>query len=172
MIAVRGPHPSSNEYYLEVRYDPRKGTNKAGRKDITSLHDDYPGAPSFLGTHPLKSWTTRAAAEAAIPHFRAWVDGGRRSASSGGSSTRAAPSAATASAILKSASCVRAATWAAKDRWCCKLESTSSAAFQSPRHAGSNRDCKASADWGVATSCNPAKATMASRTICFVGTSN
>ena len=33
----------------------------------------------------------------------------------------------------------RAATWAAKDRWCCKLESTSSAAFQSPRHAGSNR---------------------------------
>ena len=56
--------------FFEIRYDPRKGTSKADRKDITSQHEDYPGTK--------KSWTTYAAAEAAIDHFRAWVDGGRR----------------------------------------------------------------------------------------------
>ena len=42
------------------------------------MHTDYPGKPSFLGCLPRKMWSTEAAAKAAIDHFRAWVDGGRR----------------------------------------------------------------------------------------------
>ena len=43
------------------------------------MHEDYPGKPSFLmGLLPLKSWSTQKAAEAAIDHFRTWVDEGRR----------------------------------------------------------------------------------------------
>ena len=74
----------------------------------------------------------------------------------------------TSSHTGRSKSTNRAATCPARDRWCCKLDSTSSAAFQSPRHAGSNRACSASADLGVTTSCKPATWTMASRTLFLV----
>ena len=78
-IMIRGPLVSTGMYYLEVRYDPRTGSKSSDRKSITSLHEDYPGKPSFLmGLCPRKSWRTIAAAEAAIDHFRTWVDERRR----------------------------------------------------------------------------------------------
>ena len=77
-ITVSGPHPSSGKFYLQTKYDPRSSSKKPDRNSITSSHDDYPGAPALGGCLPQKQWSTRAAAEAAIPHFRAWVDGGRR----------------------------------------------------------------------------------------------
>jgi hypothetical protein len=63
---------------LEIRYAPRASSKRADLKSITSLHEDYPGKPGFLGCYHQKSWVTDAAARAAIDQFRAWVDGGRR----------------------------------------------------------------------------------------------
>ena len=77
-ITVIGPHLDTGMHHLYIHYDPRTGSKSSARKSITSLHADYPGCPSFLGCLPRNSWSTPAAAEAAIPHFRAWVDGGRR----------------------------------------------------------------------------------------------
>ena len=91
-IAVVGPHPYTGKFRLRVAYDPRTGCKKDGRVWITSEHADYPGAPSFLGLVPLKSWSTKAAAEAAIPHFRAWVDGGRRKQTAAAAAAREASS--------------------------------------------------------------------------------
>ena len=78
VITVRGPHANTGRYYLEIRYAPRASSKRADLKSITSLHEDYPGKPGFLGCYHQKSWVTEAAARAAIDHFRAWVDGGRR----------------------------------------------------------------------------------------------
>ena len=78
VITVRGPHAKTGKYYLETRYAPRASSKRADLKSITSLHEDYPGKPGFLGCYHHKSWVTEAAARAAIDHFRAWVDGGRR----------------------------------------------------------------------------------------------
>ena len=72
------PHAITGKYFLEARYDRRKGMQSKDRVSITSLHDDYAGAPSILGMAPLKAWLTEAAARAAIDHFRLWVDEGRR----------------------------------------------------------------------------------------------
>ena len=58
--------------------NPRASSKRADLKSITSLHEDYPGKPGFLGCYHHKSRVTEAAARAAIDHFRAWVDGGRR----------------------------------------------------------------------------------------------
>ena len=77
-ISVRGPHVDTGKYHLEIRYDPRASSKYKDRKSITSLHEDYPGKPSFLGMLPVKSWSTEDAADEAKEHFRAWVDGGRR----------------------------------------------------------------------------------------------
>jgi hypothetical protein len=60
------------------KWNPRASSKRADLKSITSLHEDYPGKPGFLGCYHHKSWVTEAAARAAIDHFRAWVDGGRR----------------------------------------------------------------------------------------------
>ena len=49
MIVVRGPHVDTGKYFLEIRYDQRASSKKADRKMITSEHENYPGAPSFLG---------------------------------------------------------------------------------------------------------------------------
>jgi hypothetical protein len=68
----------NGKYHLEIRYNPRASSKRADLKSITSLHEDYPGKPGFLGCYHHKSWVTEAAARAAIDHFRAWVDGGRR----------------------------------------------------------------------------------------------
>ena len=88
---VRGPHADTGKFHLQTRYDPRTGTKSAGRVAITSLHDDYPGMPSFLGMVPLQSWSTKTAAEAAIPHFRAWIDGGRRKQTAAANQARQPP---------------------------------------------------------------------------------
>ena len=77
-ITVHKQHANTGKYYLEVRYAPRASSKFADLKSITSLHEDYPGKPGFLGCYHQKSWVTEAAARAAIDHFRAWVDGGRR----------------------------------------------------------------------------------------------
>ena len=77
VITVRGPM-GNGKYHLEIRYNPRASSKRADLKSITSLHEDYPGKPGFLGCYHQKSWVTEAAARAAIDHFRAWVDGGRR----------------------------------------------------------------------------------------------
>ena len=77
-IRVCGPHVDSGKCHLETTYEPRAYSKKRDRKPITSLHTDYPGKPGFMGCYHLKSWTTEAAAIAAVDHFRAWVDGGRR----------------------------------------------------------------------------------------------
>jgi hypothetical protein len=77
VIKVRGPM-GNGKYHLETRYAPRESSKFAHLKTITSLHEDYPGKPGFLGCYHQKSWVTEAAARAAIDHFRAWVDGGRR----------------------------------------------------------------------------------------------
>jgi hypothetical protein len=77
VITVRGPM-GNGKYHLETRYAPRESSKFAHLKTITSLHEDYPGKPGFLGCYHQKSWVTEAAARAAIDHFRAWVDGGRR----------------------------------------------------------------------------------------------
>ena len=69
----------ATDFRLSVKYDPRESSKKsADRKKVDSLHPTYPGAPGFLGTGKMKRWTTEEAARAAIPHFRDWVDGGRR----------------------------------------------------------------------------------------------
>ena len=68
----------NGKYHLETRYAPRESSKFAHLKTITSLHEDYPGKPGFLGCYHHKSRVTEAAARAAIDHFRAWVDGGRR----------------------------------------------------------------------------------------------
>ena len=91
-MVVRGPHVDTGKYFLEIRYDPRASSKKADRKTITSEHENYGGAPSFLGCQPMKSWCTAAAAKAAIPHFRAWVDGGRRVLTTAANTARAASS--------------------------------------------------------------------------------
>ena len=90
-ITVRGPHHVSGKYSLEVRYDPRQSSKYADRKMITSVHADYPGKPSFLGCLPRKTWSTEAAAKAAIDHFRAWVDGGRRKQTATANAARQPP---------------------------------------------------------------------------------
>ena len=77
VITVRGPM-GNGKYHLETRYAPRASSKRADLKSITSLHEDYPGKPGFLGCYHHKSRVTEAAARAAIDHFRAWVDGGRR----------------------------------------------------------------------------------------------
>ena len=77
-ITVHKHHANTGNYYLEIRYAPRASSKRADLKSITSLHEDYPGKPGFLGCYHHKSWVTEAAARAAIDHFRAWVDGGRR----------------------------------------------------------------------------------------------
>ena len=77
-ITVHKQHANTGNYYLEIRYTPRASSKRADLKSITSLHEDYPGKPGFLGCYHQKSWVTEAAARAAIDHFRAWVDGGRR----------------------------------------------------------------------------------------------
>ena len=61
LIVVRGPHVDTGKYFLEIRYDQRASSKKADRKMITSEHENYPGAPSFLGCMPMKSWCTAAA---------------------------------------------------------------------------------------------------------------
>jgi hypothetical protein len=68
----------NGKHHLEIRCNPRASSKRADLKSITSLHEDYPGKPGFLGCYHHKSWVTEAAARAAIDHFRAWVDGGRR----------------------------------------------------------------------------------------------
>jgi hypothetical protein len=68
----------NGKHHLEIRCNPRASSKRADLKSITSLHEDYPGKPGFLGCSHHKSWVTEAAARAAIDHFRAWVDGGRR----------------------------------------------------------------------------------------------
>ena len=78
VITVRKQSYDPGNYYLEIRYAPRASSKRADLKSITSLHEDYPGKPGFLGCYHQKSWVTEAAARAAIDHFRAWVDGGRR----------------------------------------------------------------------------------------------
>ena len=77
VITVRGPM-GNGKHHLEIRCNPRASSKRADLKSITSLHEDYPGKPGFLGCSHHKSWVTEAAARAAIDHFRAWVDGGRR----------------------------------------------------------------------------------------------
>ena len=77
-ITVREPDAHNSKYRLEVRYDRRASGKPSDRVYIISTHANYPGAPALGGCLPQKQWSTRAAAEAAIPHFRAWVDGGRR----------------------------------------------------------------------------------------------
>jgi len=77
VITVRGPM-GNGKYHLEIRYNPRASSKRADLKSITSLHEDYPGKPGFLGCYHHKSWVTEAAARAAIDRFRALVDGGRR----------------------------------------------------------------------------------------------
>ena len=78
-VSVRSPHATTGKFFLETTFALRQSSKgKDSRKPITSMHEGYPGKPSFLGFHPLKEWTTAAAAQAAIPHFREWVDGGRR----------------------------------------------------------------------------------------------
>ena len=78
VITVRKQSYDPGKYFLEIRYAPRASSKFADLKSITSLHEDYPGKPGFLGCYHQKSWVTEAAARAAIDHFRAWVDGGRR----------------------------------------------------------------------------------------------
>ena len=90
-IMVRGPHHVTGKYFLEARYDPRKGVKKVERKPITSMHADYPGKPSFLGCLPRKVWSTEAAAKAAVDHFRAWIDGGRRKRTTASNAVRQPP---------------------------------------------------------------------------------
>ena len=76
-VAVR-LHPDTRMYYLEVKFSPRQSAKSKDFKIITSLAEAYPGAPSFLGMLPRKTCATQQAAERAVIHFRAWVDGGRR----------------------------------------------------------------------------------------------
>ena len=47
----------------------------------------------FLGCYHQKSWVTEAAASAAIDHFRAWVDGGRRKQTAAATARRSQPAA-------------------------------------------------------------------------------
>lgn len=89
-IHVRGPAAATGKYYLEAKYDPRTGIKKAQRVTITSSGSDYPGKPSFLGCLPQKTWSTPAAAAAAIEHFREWVDCGRRKQTAAAAAARAA----------------------------------------------------------------------------------
>ena len=77
-IRVMGPHRDTGKFTLQVKYAPRQSSKKGDYRLITSEHPDYPGKPGFLGCYHLKAWTTKAAAEAAVPHFRHWVDNGRR----------------------------------------------------------------------------------------------
>ena len=63
--AVPHPHDAS-KLILKVKYELR-ASGHGGKKTATSLDGDYPGAPGFLGCYRLKQWTTRKAAEAAIP---------------------------------------------------------------------------------------------------------
>ena len=78
-IILHKPTKSFPKWHLEARYDKRESsTKKEARVSVTSLHMDYPGKPGFMGCYHQKSWTTEAAARAAMDHFREWVDGGRR----------------------------------------------------------------------------------------------
>ena len=83
------PDVSPAKFMLRVKFLSRASSRKANQKTITSLHADYPGAPGFLGCYHQKQWTTRKAAEAAIPHFRKWVDEGRRKQTAAGAAGRA-----------------------------------------------------------------------------------
>ena len=87
-VRVREPTATFPHYYLETSYDPRASSKKADRRSITSLHSDYQGKPGFMGCYLQKSWKTEAAARAAIDHFRAWVDGGRRKQTAAASEAR------------------------------------------------------------------------------------
>ena len=90
-VSVRGPHATTGKFFLETTFALRQSSKgKDSRKPITSMHEGYPGKPSFLGFHPLKEWTTAAAAQAAIPHFREWVDTGRRKQTAAAAAARSA----------------------------------------------------------------------------------
>ena len=69
-VKIHGPAAQSGKFYLEAQYAPRASSKHKDLKWITSSGSDYPGKPSFLGCLPQKTWMTRAAAAAAIPHFR------------------------------------------------------------------------------------------------------
>ena len=86
-------HRSTGKWYLSVKFAARRGTRTKELKRITSMADAYPGAPSFLGMLPRKTWTTRAAAEQASSHFREWVNGGRRQQKAAAAASTAAAAA-------------------------------------------------------------------------------
>ena len=86
-------HRSTGKWYLSVKFAARRGTRTKELKHITSMADAYPGAPSFLGMLPRKTWTTRAAAEQASSHFREWVNGGRRQQKAAAAASTAAAAA-------------------------------------------------------------------------------
>jgi hypothetical protein len=73
-IAIKGPN-AAGKFFLEARYEPRTGCKSKDRIPVYSTDANHPGKPGFMGCYHSKSWSTKAAACAAIDHFRAWVDG-------------------------------------------------------------------------------------------------
>ena len=122
---------------------PRQSSKYADLKRITSLHADYPGKPGFMGCYHHKSWSTHAAAEAAIPHFRAWVDDGRRKKTAAAATARGLGRARAARALQRAEQ--RQAHVRLENRAGCALVGLMLASTRWPTWSGWSRHTKATA---------------------------